>query len=824
MYYYSNNYSKFIEELKLEKSKKAFTDMVESTISDKEEKIIISNTFEGKEGAVSVSYQDTSDSKSSEDVSFKNDSISKENLSLPFEDNIPDSKEYSSIQKRISVDESGKQTSKVESVEVIGNSKAGSKVSYSGETSGKIGKSVSFKDESSSNYEDRRVSYKNEVSNKENIDVNNPNVPSGKEDEEVASVEISSSKSIVSIIDSIKNEKKSDNNLNNRILRGQKEGDGLDYQVKDPQKLRQSNLEKIFDESRNGLQLGIRKYGGGTRTYEEQEYEKYASSTKYYPYKSYSEMNADNMESIEDIFHRIVTPSNWNQGAGTAIVNGLRIATDIADLMGGFGTDNIYKEGVTANNLRWKLELNNRHDNFNNKKSNLIVAPEDPDGVGEETKDFNGDASKKSDIIKLGEEDDGVEYVDSIAGEKTDEDKNITNNFIKKEESKNKIKSIEKCYIDETDDEGSWESTYEITQFADTKNRNDGYKKTEEEISTTDDFENKDDKSEIIGITGEDANGISSTKDLTEISENRPKSFSYNKDFDKGFNRKKIEYSLFEENDNDDSEGINRTKAIDLKLEPIDAKRWFDSEDIDSHPVGHIYVCSPFESSISEPLQDSPKPKMFKIPLQNNLSFEQISRAATYNAIQFFGRIGDVQQFVRTGSLDAITLTTKYFMEDNSTSGRTYNIKNLQMIENMYKSLVLPDEDEIKKYNDNYNYTYFTKPPIINIVLGQEITSQNYGFNGPYKNLFTNIMTVGDGDRTSIYYKNFVVTNIAIDKNQNDYNFYIIGNNDNDNDRDYVDTTGFTVTLTVLEIDENYLTSSPSFANYYNTFKKYNQA
>ena len=74
-------------------------------------------------------------------------------------------------------------------------------------------------------------------------------------------------------------------------------------------------------------------------------------------------------------------------------------------------------------------------------------------------------------------------------------------------------------------------------------------------------------------------------------------------------------------------------------------------------------------------------------------------------------------------------------------------------------------------------------------------------------------MTVGD--KTKIYYKNFVVTNVAIDKNQNDYNFYIT-------DKDYIDTTGFTVTLTVLEIDENYLTSSPSFANYYNTFRKYN--
>ena len=176
-----------------------------------------------------------------------------------------------------------------------------------------------------------------------------------------------------------------------------------------------------------------------------------------------------------------------------------------------------------------------------------------------------------------------------------------------------------------------------------------------------------------------------------------------------------------------------------------------------------------------------------------------------------------------------INLTTKYFVDDENS---LFSMKNLQDIEMMYRSLVLPAEN-----SDNYlmgdernsTYYYFTRPPLVNIVLSPDEGDSDdtkvpllNGYsvnNGVYKNLFTEIITKYNpegGYTHNIFYKNFVVTSVSIDKNDNDYNYYVEGNEDGGK---FYDKMGFTVSLSILEIDENYLGSLPSFNNYYNTVR-----
>lgn len=269
----------------------------------------------------------------------------------------------------------------------------------------------------------------------------------------------------------------------------------------------------------------------------------------------------------------------------------------------------------------------------------------------------------------------------------------------------------------------------------------------------------------------------------------------------------------------------------------VDTDRWYDLPNY----LGKIYVMPP-NYEMAEAENGPNKNVPFSIPLQNNITFEQISRGATWNAVSFFGRIGDVQQYSKTDNLAGINLSTKYFVESND-AGDYFTISKLQDIEMMYRSLVLPAVDSTSYLNDNSDkgYYYFTRPPIINIVLGNPnfigikdskyeagLESSNSIKNGretntPYHNLFTDIYTVPNAENSSeydndIFYKNFVVTNVTIDKNLNDYN-YVVEDKGGLGQKNYYDTNGFTVTLTVLEIDENYLGSLPSFTNYENTLR-----
>jgi hypothetical protein len=226
--------------------------------------------------------------------------------------------------------------------------------------------------------------------------------------------------------------------------------------------------------------------------------------------------------------------------------------------------------------------------------------------------------------------------------------------------------------------------------------------------------------------------------------------------------------------------------------------------------VGNIYV--------TPPLSDITTTDPFIIPLQNNLEFQAASRAATYNALQFFGRIGDVKQYSRTDSLQAIQLTTEYFVEKDDENGSGYSLRDLQNIEMKYRSLVLPGEITAKYINASANsFQYFTRPPLINIVLGDnaanaagnEIIITKANANNYYANLFTEVVpTSANFNSFSLRYKNFAVANVSINKDTERFNYAV-------KDKNYKDTMGFVVELEIIEIDQDYIGSMPSFNTYY---------
>jgi hypothetical protein len=164
--------------------------------------------------------------------------------------------------------------------------------------------------------------------------------------------------------------------------------------------------------------------------------------------------------------------------------------------------------------------------------------------------------------------------------------------------------------------------------------------------------------------------------------------------------------------------------------------------------------------------------------------------------------------------LQAIQLTTEYFVEKDDENGSGYSLRDLQNIEMKYRSLVLPGEITAKYINASANsFQYFTRPPLINIVLGDnasnEIIITKANANNYYANLFTEVVpTSANFNSFSLRYKNFAVANVSINKDTERFNYAV-------KDKNYKDTMGFVVELEIIEIDQDYIGSMPSFNTYY---------
>ena len=234
--------------------------------------------------------------------------------------------------------------------------------------------------------------------------------------------------------------------------------------------------------------------------------------------------------------------------------------------------------------------------------------------------------------------------------------------------------------------------------------------------------------------------------------------------------------------------------------------------------IGQIYV-SPVNIDY---LNDS---RFAKIPLQSNLVNSNDSRKAQYKSTDFLGRVGSVKQYVNTESV-SYSLETKYFVTSDSNDGG-YTMENLQKIESMYKSLVYPKYKNNNANPNEMNISFNTRPPIINIVIGEngegapsisnEVPKVPEEFSSVINNFFTNVYSISDGEKR-VEFKYFIVTEVNIEKDYETTPFYIEVEKESSSEQikshKARDLMGFTVKLSVTEIDPNYFGVLPTFNDY----------
>ena len=800
MEFYSNNYSKYIETLKAEKSKRAFQELVKNSQEIKSEVVSFTENYSTKE-TNNLSSKESLPNKENSKLEFEN-SASLYSTSKPIGvETFLDTDEYSAISTRVEIENGDREKNEVSSVETsdesFENKTIDSKISETEKTGNEVAKVTQNESRSES-----EISLENEVSKKEGNNVSLENESAEKAgnavseqitDSERNGIDLNREDSIVeksasSLIYKIIEEKKAKKELVDSVAEGKKGSGSFKDFSSEPKKNSPRSLTKSFQY-----------FLIDGKGYEAAQYENNAKNYAYYPAGDYATMEASAGQSVNDIFNTITNDSNWSSPSN-AIVSALKVATSVVDMINLSGPSrNIYVDGVTANNLRWDLKA---AEDETIRAKRFITALYDEDGnTTLEIPATNASKTKKDEETKLKENGEEKEKFAKTENADKDEDTKLKENGTEKE------KFAETKDTKKDEDTKLKENGTEKEKFAETKSVDKDLTKvrtldaeTNLEVPFVGELFATDDK----GLEGND----------TKLKENgTEKEEEFIKPDDKGDRGETV---VLSENGEEKKKGFSYTDTTT-------SNRYFDI-----HCLGKIYVIPPF-SQLAKTNTSTNTDVAFTIPLQNNLQFEQISRAASYNAISFFGRIGDVQQYSKSGSLEAITLTTKYFVD--GTSEGDYTMAKLQDIEMMYRSLVLPVEsqtDYLGEEDKNIKFYYFTRPPLINVVLGKSANSQettlptviNNGEysveSGIYKNLFTDIISTYDEKKEDythgIFYKNFVVTNVSIDKNDNDYNYYVT-----EGGKDYLDKMGFAVTLTVLEIDENYLGSTPSFNNYYNT-------
>lgn len=232
----------------------------------------------------------------------------------------------------------------------------------------------------------------------------------------------------------------------------------------------------------------------------------------------------------------------------------------------------------------------------------------------------------------------------------------------------------------------------------------------------------------------------------------------------------------------------------------------------DVSSLGYVRVI-PIES-----VSDTP----YKIPFEFNPVISEMSYAASYEAINMLGRVGEIQSYIRTSGTN-LTLTTQYYATaDNEgtinpdTYGhdwiKFFNLSAIQTIESAYKSLIYPSFSR-EEQETSTGYFYF-KPPIIKVVIGGVELPTEVNGNGPYANLLTYPFYLRNDDQVKIYHKTFIVSNININKNMEELPLYI-----NDN-KQLIDTFGFSISIQLLEIDPSYINVQPSYNDYYQMSNK----
>ena len=218
----------------------------------------------------------------------------------------------------------------------------------------------------------------------------------------------------------------------------------------------------------------------------------------------------------------------------------------------------------------------------------------------------------------------------------------------------------------------------------------------------------------------------------------------------------------------------------------------------------------------------------YTIPFEFNPNISESGIAAKYNATSILSRIGDIQSYIKTDSLN-VTITTKYAVlsmnPEDVESAKNYNkignkggvgswmetfhLKTIQAIEMAYRSLVFPQTSNEQGY-------YF-RPPLIKVVMnndntadGKKVTDDNI----PFGNLLTYPYRMEKA--TKIYYRTFIATKVDIKKDMENSPLEI------SKDGYIIDTHNFEVSLSLTEVDPMYIGILPNFEDYISIYNGIN--
>ena len=279
-------------------------------------------------------------------------------------------------------------------------------------------------------------------------------------------------------------------------------------------------------------------------------------------------------------------------------------------------------------------------------------------------------------------------------------------------------------------------------------------------------------------------------------------------------------------------DGLKKEKGIDGNVKPISDSirevREIDKDDLldsvkareilnknNNWNIGALYVM---------PLTQGTGFKNFYIPFEFNPNITEAGSAANYQAASVLSRIGNLHSFTGVNS-NTVTLSTTYFAlhpADGEGTADTAGdlpsswmteatLENIQAIELAYRSLTLPTFPD-SEGTDSEGYKYI-KPPLVRVIMGDGAKDTGvfsnlltYQKDAVYKNKI-------QSDQTGYkLYKNFIVTNVTINKSLEAQPLYI------GDDGSILDTFGFEVQLSLTEIAPSYMDQLPDFKSYYNGY------
>jgi len=253
-------------------------------------------------------------------------------------------------------------------------------------------------------------------------------------------------------------------------------------------------------------------------------------------------------------------------------------------------------------------------------------------------------------------------------------------------------------------------------------------------------------------------------------------------------------------------------KEFKYLKEAVRKKSYFKSPNGENiYQIGSIFVMPMFDPDNKD------GSKNFYIPFEFNPQIDEGSVTTKYQANEFLARIGQTQSFSGVDSMTA-NITTKYWAVSDGKDPpaeaawmKNFTMENVQAIEAMYRSLSLPSYPKVENEVDN-GYKY-VKPPLIKVVMGQ-VAARASLYQGLLTYGIANIEDKRKSEEERKGFRTFVVTSVSIKKDLIETPLYL------DRYFSIVDTFGFEVSLSLVEVTKSYTDQQPDFQSYYKRYIK----